>query len=235
MYHLLCATDESTIYQTLQDQLRAEGYRIVHAPSVPVAREHIAEDSFDLFIIDLDLGADGDETGARLCRHLHDMPELEGTPVILLANAPNTQMAINMLETCGDDYLSKPLVMRELIARIRAQLRRVAVNARSVCLLRINPDLFTVYIDGRNANLTRIEFDVLYCIINTPQEWVTTQDLLSSVWNYPAATGDAALVRNHIRNIRRKIELDPDRPQIIQSRHGRGYKVCAHVEVEPAV
>ncbi|TVR23043.1 MAG: DNA-binding response regulator [Anaerolineaceae bacterium] len=235
MYHILCVTHDRTMCQMLQDQLQVDGYHIIHADSAQIAREYITEDHFDLFIIDLDLGDNSGETGAQLCRDLREQLEALDAPIILTASPLNTQMAINMLETCGDDYVRKPLVTRELVARIRAQLRRVAVNARVIGLLRINPDSFSVYIDGRNVNLTRIEFDILYFLINMPQEWVTTGEILSGVWNYPAEAGDAALVRNHIRNIRRKVEADPERPQILQSRHGRGYKVHAHIEVEHAV
>jgi DNA-binding response OmpR family regulator len=76
-----------------------------------------------------------------------------------------------------------------------------------------------------------VEFNLLYHMCQKPNDWQTTRDLLADVWRYPGNVGDAALVRNHIRNLRRKIEPDTDRPTIILSRHRRGYMVAARVEV----
>ncbi len=80
------------------------------------------------------------------------------------------------------------------------------------------------------VSLTPVEFDLLNYLCQTPNEWHTTQTLLADVWDYPEDVGDAALVRNHIRNLRRKLESNPDRPSIILSRHRRGYIIRARVE-----
>lgn len=82
-------------------------------------------------------------------------------------------------------------------------------------------------------SLTRVEFDLLVYLCKQPHKLHSTEDLLVNVWHYPNGVGDAALVRNHVHNLRQKLELDPDRPTIIQSRHGRGYVVKAHIQLEP--
>jgi DNA-binding response OmpR family regulator len=98
--------------------------------------------------------------------------------------------------------------------------------------LRIFPDTMAVYVNDRCVELTQVEFDLLMFLCGAPNQLHSTQSLLSDVWQYPNGAGDTALVRNHIRNLRRKIEEDPDHPSIIQSRHGRGYAVRAAVKIE---
>jgi len=82
--------------------------------------------------------------------------------------------------------------------------------------------------------VTRIEFDLLRYLSVYPNKWHATQDLLTNVWKYPLGVGDTALVRNHVRNLRRKLEINPDHPAIIQSRHGRGYTIRARVQISEA-
>ena len=97
-------------------------------------------------------------------------------------------------------------------------------------MVRISDDSRIILVDGREVELTQVEHELLTYLCHAPNRLHSTQDLLINVWQYPEDAGDAALVRNHIRNLRRKLESSPERPEIIQSRHGRGYTIKAHIE-----
>jgi DNA-binding response OmpR family regulator len=116
---------------------------------------------------------------------------------------------------------------------VRAQLRRIQVRKESnIPQLDLIRAKFLVYINGRPVELTRVEFNLLAFMCRKANTWLTTRDLLMNVWGYPGNVGDAALVRNHIRNIRRKVEVDADRPQILLSRHRRGYMIVAKITID---
>ncbi len=120
------------------------------------------------------------------------------------------------------------------MARLRAQLRRVKKSGHdgdrpNVKFLNDNR---SVVVDDEVVDLTQVEYALLHYMCQHPTRLHSTQELLMAVWDYPPDAGDAALVRNHIRNLRRKLETVPERPEIIQSRHGRGYTVRAAVEFE---
>jgi DNA-binding response OmpR family regulator len=85
-------------------------------------------------------------------------------------------------------------------------------------------------VDGREVELTQVEYELLLYLCREPDKLHSTHELLMKVWQYPSDAGDAALVRNHVRNLRRKLEIAPERPEIVQSRHGRGYTVRAQIE-----
>jgi DNA-binding response OmpR family regulator len=234
MYRLLIADDDVTMLNTLTNILLDEGYDVTAVTSSRQAMDKINQDDFDLFLLNFDLG-DDKKAGVKICRYIRNTPTEQEKPIIFLTSRSNTLSAVETLEIGGDDYVRKPFAVRELTARIRAHLRRANLLNRNNKQLRLNPDTFKVYVDDREISLTRIEFDLLYFMIHAPQRWFSTRALLMGVWNYPDNAGDAALVRNHIRNLRRKLEADPDRPAIIQSRHGRGYSISANVQLEYAV
>ncbi len=235
MYRLLIVDDDATMLNTLTDILIDEGYDVVSSASARRVTNTIVQDDFDLFLINFDMMENGAKAGVQLCNKIRQTPAMQQKPIIFLTSQADAMVAAQALEVGGDDYVRKPFAMRELTARIRAHLRRASLMDTNNKLLRVNPDTFKVYVEEREISLTRIEFDLLYFMINAPQKWFSTKELLAGVWNYPANSGDAALVRNHVRNLRRKLEADPDRPVIIQSRHGRGYSVFAHVQLEYAV
>jgi two-component system response regulator VicR len=137
------------------------------------------------------------------------------------------------MDAGGDDFIRKPFIVREFTARLRAHLRRVTrvEPVDTLPTIRIYPDLRVVLVDDREIDLTQVEFDLLKFLCLAPTKLHSTQDLLIQVWQYPPDAGDTALVRNHIRNLRRKLEDSPERPEIIQSRHGRGYTIKAHVQI----
>jgi DNA-binding response OmpR family regulator len=233
MYKILVVDDDAETLRMVEQFLEREGYIVDSAHSAREALALVEADDPELFIINTYLpGMDG----LLLCRKLRDNPKTANTPIIFLTGHGSPYGVSDALGAGGDDYLRKPFALRELSARIRAHLRRTASSVLDDApILTVLPHNLTVFVNERKVTLTQVEFDLLMFLCNTPHELHSTQDLLSDVWQYPAGTGDAALVRNHIRNLRRKLETDPERPAIIQSRHGRGYSIKARVQIESQV
>lgn len=230
MYTILLVENDAETLEMIDQLLKREGYATYRAASGYDALRQLDGLTPDLLVINMLLpGMDG----LVLCRKLRMLPQTARTPIIFLNNSESHYGVADALGAGGDDYLRKPFALRELAARIRAQLRRVAHKQEEMPQLRIVPDNLTVFVNERKVMLTQVEFDLLMFLCSTPNQLHSTQTLLSDVWQYPRGTGDTALVRNHVRNLRRKLETDPERPEIIQSRHGRGYTVRAQVEIEP--
>lgn len=222
---LVVDSDKSTI-SVIKEILDAEGYRPLGSKSGREALTICQSTNPDLLIVDMDLP---DLDGVSLVRQLRSQSSMTETPIIFLTeeNAPDT--VARALNAGADDCVRKPFENRELAARVRAHLRRARYFADTPTIS-VVPDSHQVFVNQREVTLTRVEFDLLRYLCRAPYQWHTTSDLLTNVWQYPNGVGDAALVRNHIRNLRRKLEDNPDRPDIIQSRHGRGYFLKANVQ-----
>jgi len=228
MYKILVADDDKAMLQMVEQVLENEGYTVHGVRSTEQALEEVNDDQHDLFLIDVGLP---NMDGIELCRKLRDKPTTAEKPIIFMTGQHNGYSVADALEAGGDDYIRKPFAVRELTARIRAHLRRSnQALLEGAATLRIQPNTYQVFVDSREIMLTRIEFDLLCYMAQMPQKWHATNELLSDVWKYPDGVGDTALVRNHIRNLRRKLEINPDHPHIVQSRHGRGYSIRAHVQ-----
>lgn len=230
MYDIMIIDDDPNILDIVELTLKREGYHVQRAISGREALRALEEGQPDLLVVDSMLP---DIDGVTLVKTLRAQPETAYTPIIFLSGLTDTDKAVEALNSGGDDYLRKPVVPRELAARVRAHIRRAAQFSEvDAPVIRVFPASFRVFINDREVGLTRVEFDLLKHLCKTPYEPHSTEDLLSSVWQYPNGIGDAALVRNHIHNLRRKIEHDPERPSVIQSRHGRGYVIKARVQFE---
>ena len=228
MCKIIVVDDDSSILRMIEDTLDNEGYNVYKAHSSQELFSILDTVKPDLFILDLTLPK---SDGISICRRIRGVSELTSVPVIFLTGHHGSYSVAEALEAGGDDYIRKPFAVRELAARVRAHLRRSNNFASDdTVALRIVSGTYQVFVDSREVMLTRIEFDLLNYLCNAPNKWHGTQDLLTGVWNYPDGVGDAALVRNHIRNLRRKLEPNPDHPDIIQSRHGRGYSIHAHID-----
>lgn len=229
MYRILVVEDDLETLGMIDQYLSREGYVVQTTSSAREALGMVERNIPDLFIINTYLtGMDG----LSLCRALRTNSETLTTPIMFLTSKGAAYGVSDALEAGGDDYLRKPFALRELSARIRAHLRRTAsIIGDETARIIMNPHNLTVVVNDREIGLTQVEFDLLMFLCREPHELHSTQVLLTDVWQYPEGTGDAALVRNHIRNLRRKLEDDPERPTIIQSRHGRGYAVKARVHI----
>lgn len=226
MYKILVVDDDVMNLRMIEQLLDQEGYQIVTARTALEALRLAQSERPHLCILDVNMPH---MDGITLCRALRSTPAVQDAPIIFMTAHNSVYTVADALEAGGDDYVRKPFSMRELAARIRAHLRRIKRH-EDMPTLRFVAKSHQVFLDQREISLTRVEFDLLYHLCMTPGAWYTTQTLLEEVWLYPGGVGDAALVRNHIRNVRRKLEENPDKPAIIQSRHGRGYAVRATVQ-----
>lgn len=233
MYDILIVDDDAQVLDMVELVLKREGYSVQRAFSARDALETVERTTPDLFVIDAIMP---DMDGIALCRRLRAQPHTANTPIIFLTGNNSPQNVVDALNSGGDDFIRKPFVPRELAARVRAHIRRATYYMDSdVPAIRIVSDQYRVFVNDREVLLTRVEFDLLKYLCATPNKLHSTEDLLASVWQYPDGVGDAALVRNHIHNLRQKIETDPEHPEVIQSRHGRGYVVKARVQMEELV
>ncbi len=230
MYKILVVDEELETLWMIEQFLSREGYTVQTTTSARDALVIADANGPDLFVINALLS---DMDGLSLCRVLRANPMTANTPIIFLTGKGAGFGVAEALDAGGDDYLRKPFALRELSARVRAHLRRMGNQiVDDMPHLTVNPHNLTVQVNEREVSLTQVEFELFMFLCHSPHELHSTQDLLVDVWQYPKGTGDAALVRNHIRNLRRKLEDDPERPEIIQSRHGRGYAVKARVQIQ---
>lgn len=226
MHTIMVVDNDHKSNHLVQQALSEDNYRIVEAQSYDDMLQLLRSVTPELFLIDANIYGDDP---AHICQKLRQMTQFEAAPIIIMGQG--VEMAAIALNAGSDDYVRKPLVPRELAARVRAHLRRVAyTETPDLPIVSIVADTHQVFVNEKEITLTRVEFDLLRHLCQMPEKWHSTQDLLSNVWQYPDGIGDAALVRNHVRNLRRKLEDNPDRPNIIQSRHGRGYVVKAHIQ-----
>ncbi|QBS38098.1 MULTISPECIES: response regulator transcription factor [Thermaerobacter] len=220
---ILVVDDEPGIREICRLYLEREGFAVREAASLAGARAALRSEAPALVVLDLML-PDGD--GLDLCRELVE----QGVPVVCLtARAEETDRVLG-LELGADDYVTKPFSPRELVARVRAVLRRAARGPRSPvpAVVRFGPcavDLAArrVRVDGREVPLTPKEFDLLALLVTHPHRVFTRQQLLERVWDF-AYAGDTRTVDVHVQRLRRKIEPDPQRPRYLKTVWSVGYR-----------
>ncbi|MBI5930171.1 MAG: response regulator transcription factor [Chloroflexi bacterium] len=224
---IMVVEDDETILETLERVLEREGHDVLGVLNSYEVLTVARESQPDLIILDMVLPGDN---GLSLCTQLRKLPHLTDIPILFLTAYHSAHEIALALDAGGDDFMRKPFSTRELNARIRALLRRANRNKKEdVQHLMIDYNLRTVSVDQRVISLTPVEFDLLDFLCDYTDKYHTANDLLEKVWDYPSGSGDTALVRNHIHNLRNKLEYDPDRPRIIVSLHGRGYRINANI------
>lgn len=226
--HILIADDEKRMRDLLQVYLTREGYTVTEAADGEEALALINTRSFDLFILDVMMpGIDG----WSLCRRIR---EKQNTPIILLTARGDESDRLLGFELGVDDYVVKPFSPRELVARVKAMLRRAnqseTTNNRELTYggLSINPVAREVKINGLSVDLTPKEFDLLLHLAQNPGRAFSREELLSRVWGYDFY-GDLRTVDTHIKNLREKITRKGGAKNHIQTVWGYGYKF----EVDP--
>lgn len=195
------------------------------AETLEIALHKLGDSTPSLIIVDLSLRA---ADTSLMCRRVRSVPRFAHVPLLAVSMLQGAADIARVLDSGADDCLRRPVVAREFAARIRALLRRPK-SSESYLWLTINRQEKLVMLRDEVVDLTPTEFDLLEALCRTPGEPIAASTLLQEVWHYPAGVGDPALVRNHVRNLRRKLERDPDRPRIVTSAHGRGYAISVDI------
>ena len=225
MPRILVVDDEPEIVRGLEDNLRFEGYQTVSATNGEDGLALALSDAPDLVLLDIMMPK---MSGWDVCRELRRRGV--DVPVIMLTARGAEVDRVLGLEIGADDYVTKPFSLRELLARVRAVLRRPGPRQKfeefAFGDVRIRLRGRQVFRAGREVRLTRKEFDLLVFLVEHRGEVVTRERLLDEVWGYERFP-TTRTVDTHILRLRRKFEADPDRPAWILTVHGQGYKFAS--------
>ena len=217
---VLVVDDDIALAEMLGIVLRAEGFDAIFCGDGSSALAVFQESKPDLVLLDLMLpGKDGIE----VCRSIRAE---SGVPIVMLTAKGDTLDVVHGLESGADDYVVKPFKPKELVARLRARLRRSdepGQEALQIGNLSIDVAGHSVKRNGEEIALTPLEFDLLVALARKPWQVFSRELLLQEVWHYrhPA---DTRLVNVHVQRLRAKIEHDPEHPQIVVTVRGVGYK-----------
>jgi two-component system response regulator MtrA len=217
---VLVVDDDAALSEMLGIVLRGEGFEPVFCADGSEALQAFRDSRPDLVLLDLMLpGRDGID----VCRAIRAE---SGTPIVMLTAKSDTVDIVVGLESGADDYIVKPFKPKELVARIRARIRRNDdAPAQTILVGDLEVDVtgHTVKRGGEVLSLTPLEFDLLVCLARKPGQVFTREVLLQEVWGYRHAA-DTRLVNVHVQRLRAKVERDPEHPDIVLTVRGVGYK-----------
>lgn len=226
MKRVLIVDDDQTNAQIIQYYLKdTGGFQTVWAQN---AKEALlaCQEPFDIILLDIMLP---DVNGVELCGKLRQKVYC---PILFISCIDDEEMVIKALETGGDDYLVKPFSCKVLAARIGANLRRVEMENQQKHRSVIETSRFTLDLNehtlkarGKQYHLSSIEFEVLMYMIDHPYRTISLDEIYEAVWNTPSH-GDVRTVISHTYNLRKKLEENPQKPQVIRSVRGFGYYFC---------
>jgi DNA-binding response OmpR family regulator len=224
-FRVLVVDDEPMVTEVVERYLLRDGFEVSTCADGDEALALAQSWAPDLVVLDLMLPG---KDGLEVCRTLR---RDSSVPIIMLTARGDETDRIVGLEIGADDYIVKPFSPRELVARIKAVLRRAAGQADAATsndLLRfqgltINPRTRVVEVNGKSAPLTAKEFDLLHFLASHPEQVFSRDQLMNDVWDYTFA-GDASTVTVHVRRLREKIEPEPLRPRFVKTVWGVGYK-----------
>jgi two-component system alkaline phosphatase synthesis response regulator PhoP len=214
--------DEPAIVRGLEDNLRFEGYETLAASSGEQGLARALGEAPDLVLLDVTMPG---RSGWDVCRELRQRGL--DVPIIMLTARGEEADRVRGLELGADDYVTKPFSLRELLARVRAVLRRPGPRRKFEELafgdVRVHRRGRRVTRAGREVRLTRKEYDLLVYLAGHQGDVVTRERLLDEVWGYERFP-TTRTVDTHVLRLRRKLEADPDRPRFIHTVHGQGYR-----------
>lgn len=226
MYNVLICDDQPDIVNALKIYLAPEGYRLFEAFTGVQALNIVAKENIHLILLDVMMPEmDGITATAKI-------REISNAPIIFLTAKSETEDMVLGLNVGADDYITKPFVPVEVLARVRSQLRRFAKlgsrveteGALTVGSVTLNDAAKTAYVDGDPISLTPIEYSILKLLMSNPGKVYSTKALYEAVWQ-EAALGSEGAVAVHIRHLREKIEIDPSNPRYLKVVWGQGYKM----------
>lgn len=224
---VLIVEDEKNIVDILRFNLQREGYRTLEAYDGKDGLDKAVSENPDLILLDVMLPQ---MNGFDVCRALR--AQGSNVPVIILTAREEEADKVLGLEIGADDYITKPFSMRELIARVGANIRRTAMAAPASAAasampvsgdLSINTDSHQVFRAGKAIDLTQREYELLTFLASHPNKVYSRIALMEQVWNYGYVGDDARTVDVTVRRLREKIEADPANPVYILTRRGAGY------------
>ena len=227
MYNILICDDQPDIVNALKIYLAPEGYHLFTAYNGRQALELVREQDLHLILMDIMMPEmDGILATTRI-------RELSNVPIIFLTAKSETDDLVTGLGAGADDYITKPFIPAEVLARVRSQLRRYAmlgsrVEENAHCLtvggISLDDGSKSVTVDGEEVALTPIEYSILRLLMRNPGKVYSTKALYEAVWQ-ESAIGSEGAVAVHIRHLREKIEIDPSSPRYLKVIWGQGYKM----------
>ena len=228
---ILIVEDEQNIVDILSFNLGREGYDTLEAYDGPTGLQLALEQNPDLILLDLMLPG---MNGFDVCRKVRESGST--TPILMLTAREEEADKVLGLELGADDYITKPFAMRELMARVKANIRRVSMApspsaaggsapGKRLDLGRVTIDLegATVFKDERPLELTQREYDLICFLASQPGKVFSREALMEHVWNYEGYVGDVRAVDVAVRRLREKLEDDPASPKFILTKRGMGY------------
>jgi len=218
---VLVVDDEPQFLRALKTSLRAAGYEVDTATTAQEALTRIGLAPPEAVILDLVLP---DRRGTEVCRELRAWSEI---PVIVVSAVGEEAEKIAALDAGADDYVTKPFAIGELLARLRAVLRRSGTTGAPVVEIgeiRIDFDKHAVSVAGRPVHLTPREFDLLRLFAQNEGKLLTHRTILRELWG-PAYQSESSYLHVHISQLRRKLEPDPTRPRYLLNEPGAGYRL----------
>jgi DNA-binding response OmpR family regulator len=226
MSKILIIEDEEAIAELERDYLELSGFKVELASDGEEGLKMALSNSYDLYILDVMLpGVDGFE----ICQQIR---KEKTTPILMVSARKEDIDKIRGLGLGADDYITKPFSPGELVARVKAHLARydriveslmpenTIINIRGI---KIDTQAKEVWINGESKSLTSREYDLLEYFVKHPNQVLSKEDIFRDIWNMDAV-GDIATVTVHVKKLREKIELDPAKPQYIETIWGMGYR-----------
>ena len=227
MYNILICDDQPDIVNALKIYLRPEGYNCLTAENGLQALELVQRGDIHLVLLDVMMPVmDGITATARI-------REFSNVPIIMLTAKSESEDMVLGLNVGADDYITKPFVPVEVLARVRSQLRRYALlgsqpqtgsHLLTVGGITMDDRTKTVTAEGDAVSLTPTEYAILHLLMSNPGKVYSTKSLYEAVWQ-EAALGSEGAVAVHIRHLREKIEIDPSAPRYLKVVWGQGYKM----------
>ena len=226
MYKILIIEDEEAIAELEKDYLELSGFVVELEKDGEEGLKKALSSNYDLYILDVMLpGVDGFE----ICKEIR---KEKNTPILMVSARKEDIDKIRGLGLGADDYITKPFSPGELVARVKAHLARYdrivesLMPENSVIKIRgikIDTQAKEVWVNGENKSLTSREYELLEYFIKHPNQVLSKEDIFKEIWNMDAI-GDIATVTVHVKKLREKIEVDPSKPQYIETVWGMGYR-----------
>ena len=225
---ILVVEDERNIVDILTFNLQREGYDTLEALDGAAGLRLALEQDPDLILLDLMLPK---LDGFQVCRTLREQGR--ATPIIMLTAREEETDKVLGLELGADDYITKPFSMRELLARVKSNIRRTdmlsqaaprsSANRLDLGRVQVDTDTMIVYKDGEALDLTQREYELVKTLASSRGQAISRETLMERVWNYDGYVGDVRAVDVAIRRLREKLEDDPAAPVFIKTKRGMGY------------